>query len=1586
MSTQSFAGYNPKYNPSQNQNPKFAMTYNIPDKKAPSETVNKIFLRIANGKYFDIKRMIAQERSSLNLHDIQNKSIIHYILLNQGLSKNDKYELIKQVLDVGAPVDSSDSNGVRPLHLASGQQNRNLINLLLEKGAEINSQDNNFMTPLHYAVTPETLTCKPINEKKLIPSRDPLMNQRSDPLFDILFNNFQKDPTVRMYISHLAHIFKFRFPYDDNDVLQDTKDLNRIIEELSNQKAYSGEDIKIAFDEKLISFNKTIYTKTLTKLQKSITKVNIKEGTKNGWGPGDQDEQKILPFKTIASVHSEIHKGLSKNLNAALHEIEQSISSIDKKIDDYTKSITNVVEIFDVLFSYHIFIHTFFEEHQIIGESNAIERVTVGNLNKTFKKLMSNMTINDEIIPNDFNAPNFTPQPIKPSTQIIIKKSIFEHNMNIPHYDGKIIIFNRIDNYIADVKLIIENINRRINTTKNDIMNGSVDSKSQTNIIKNICDMQLSLMNVTFIMFLLANIHEEIMTAMDDFFSDYSTNNYPLVYNSINNLMKDIYNKCSVSKITGYNYFSVNDRLSLHLIHNDLTLYNGNHHGYKFKVYAKILPQNKMLFIATNNLVGYSGPEYYIVYNNHDNYVFNLVTKKLITQSKFDFFDEKMESINNFIKKKIQYREDYQYVHNTIINAQKKINVFIDIHNQVNGSIFTFLFNNRMTDNSYTKTHTDTINHLLVTRMKHVNLLPDTFEDIYTLIKPLFFHGNTYVPQNGINVVKLMIDLYGYNITNDNKLYIVDISTTSFFERGLLTTIIKKNSAIVQNKVITLGSISNLNKVLPAGTTVGYNLVKNKIEQNLSVVGTVLDYHIYLIKLIVIMYFVQKIHALKKNDILFKQFYSYNAENFANLSESNKSGILIAMVAKMVDDIMINTFKNFAHISATNYVNYLIKNVNPTLKTTLLDATIDPPINITNFSQLIVKPTDRLKFKNGNYIDQIVSDSIDSRDKNPVIERDDLEMLQFFAGKDNTNDKLNNFQNRLIDFDSIVSTNDMCFDVDEDIVSLLLSKGADNNIVDRSGMTPLWFAIYLQNERIIGTLLKTGSINNQNLYDTVYKQLLNTVQGSPIMNINEINQRVEDHLKKKSSMSQLFSNSHLILEMTSYLFIHQLTANAGYYPNLWSRNSHQKILGMIGMDQTQDLIPLAKVNPEIISENIKGYLVINQTIDSYKKQLTDERDILIRIDHSIRDLENELNSLLGHDANQNNYRITEMNELLSELFDQKRIITNNIGGIIQKIRNMTNEKITINNKEESDEIINAMSKSNKIHSIVKTQKSNRFICDIYETFFKKIMNDGKEVVDSEYVTYINLWTDLLSSPDHVLKKDFTQVIKNLQLYIVEQGVQKPNIFIDSWDPICELYEKVLDKYGKDYLELSMYMNNNDSVNYVLKQIYCIIFHVFSHIISVNYIATITQFLAKQDTGETSNSVARNIFMAMKTSGFIAHCMDTMPHQIIKIVCKIYESEKDPLAQSNVTDILNKSLDFLSQSTFVGINENKINMIKESIVPFFTSYMEAYTAEMHALIVKQIKSFIVQNKWLRIINILAEKAQIEANSNLNTQTL
>jgi ankyrin repeat protein len=1581
MSTQSFTGYNPKYNP--NQNPKFAVTYNVPDKKAPPDTVNKIFLRTAGGKYFDIKRMIAQERSSLNLHDIQNKSILHYILMNQNLSKNEKYELILQVLEMGAPVDTSDTNGVRPLHLASGQQNRKLVNLLLEKGAEINSQDNNFMTPLHYAVTPETIPCKPINERKLIPENNQNIstNQRSDDLFNALFTNFQKDQTVRMYIAHMAHIFKFRFPYDSNDMAEDSNDLKILINESLNQG-----DVKTAFNEKLIGFNKTVHSKTLGKLSKSITKVHIKENTKDGWGPEingiREQKNNILPFKNLTYIQSDFRKELAKRTETLFKEFDQTIENINKKINDHDVTLKKMSEVIDIIFTYHAFVRAFYATTNSRGNPGFVNKVHVVVLNQSFTNLLNQIVVDNAKIPSDFNSNSSQDQIVNH-----VENTVFDTNIPIT-FIGKKTLLNIVDNYLNDAKSMILKLKNIVADTKNQVTRNLTYHVPQIKIINNISDVQLLLVNVSYISSLLGHIHTTIITALKQFFFDFNKNDYATEYIEVDKALQQSFNifddPATPSNYHLMNYDSTGSpRPENFDARRNLLPINMNYkltlRGATFNLFLKSLndDESKMMFIVASNRMGFVGAGDYM-YDKTSGSIRKVVHK---INSGF-YIDDDLELLNTFNSKIDKQKESIEQIYNAVLNTQEKTNTLIDIVNQINGYIFVFLFNNQMSEKSYDKTKTDLIDFLMMTQMKHINLLPNTYFNFYNTLYPMISTNNPYPSTNFLNTVKFLIDTYGFNISHTNRITTIETTSPSpVITNGLLTNIIKDTSSIVVAGRITLGTIENKKKVdVTTGAPIGFDYDKDKIDQKMSVVGSVLDYHVNLIKLILIMYFSQKIYGLVRlkdaktplDKMLLNRINHYldDAKKISGRPEVTRKGdnipSLLVMIAKMVDDTMISTIKNFAQISATNYVHYL---TNQNL-TSGLEEESDPDIKMTNLSQLIVRPNNISK----NNINEIISASVDqaSPHANPKV--------QYIINEDLSE---KNFQNRLIDFDSMVSTNDMCFDIDEDIASLLLSKGADQNIVDRSGMTPLWFAVYLQNERIIGTLLKAGSRviqGNKNIYESVYNQLIISIKGSPLMNISEINQRVDDHLKKKTSITRLFSNSHLILQITSYLFSHQLTTNASYYPNLWSRESQQKIISMIQSDQLlqQDLVPLAKVNPEIISENIKGFMVINQTIDSYKKQLTDERDVLIRIDHSIRDIKNEKN-ILSSNLIQNDFRIKEIDTMLNELLDQKSVITKNVKNIMNRIRSLIDGKNNVDNKNESDQIIDAMSKSNKIHSIVRAQKKNRYVCDIYETFFRKIINDGKQIIDSEYTTYINLWASLLSSPDHALKHDFTQMIPNLLHHIVDQGIQNPNVFIDSWEPVCDLYEKVLDKYGKDYLESSLFMNKNQTENYVLKQIYCIMVHVFTHIISVNYVATVTQLLAKQNTGETPDSVVNDIHMSLKTSGFFDYCMETMPQNVIKIVCKIFEHEKDPLIQGNVLDVLNKSIDFLSKSTSIGVNENKISMLKEQVVPFFVSYMEAYVAEMHALMIKQIKSFIVQNKWLRVIKMLAQSVGSDAKT-------
>ena len=69
----------------------------------------------------------------------------------------DAYGIAVALLDAGASVDASDSDGLRPIHVATRPAHR-ALSLLLERGADINARTlTEGRTPLHFAVDFESV-------------------------------------------------------------------------------------------------------------------------------------------------------------------------------------------------------------------------------------------------------------------------------------------------------------------------------------------------------------------------------------------------------------------------------------------------------------------------------------------------------------------------------------------------------------------------------------------------------------------------------------------------------------------------------------------------------------------------------------------------------------------------------------------------------------------------------------------------------------------------------------------------------------------------------------------------------------------------------------------------------------------------------------------------------------------------------------------------------------------------------------------------------------------------------------------------------------------------------------------------------------------------------------------------------------------------------------------------------------------------------------------------------------------------------------------------------------------------------------
>jgi hypothetical protein len=1612
------------YNPS-----RFIPTYNNPDKQTSGETVNKIFLKAVSGKYFDIKRAIMQEQSTLALHDIQNRSILHHILLNTGLDKNDKFELIKMVLEIGAPIDSPDINGTRPLHLAAGQQNKKVIKLLLERGAEPNSKDNNQMSALHHAVNPETFTCKD-KTKHLVPDKKQI-EIRTDDLFNRLFELFKNDRVVRRYIAHLASIFRYRHVYSDPD--NDMKNLNQIVATIIGEPNIPG--ARQSYREKLVGFTKKLYEMTKNELGKSLSPVPIKENTAGGWAPllnGMREKKNaFLPFANLGIAFNEVHDNAIKTATSVIRELENKKDIIDKKINDLVTFLTNAEITLDILFLCRHFIHSYGNEL-----SNIMNPQQLRALYTVLNSLFDNLT-NISYAPNGEinNTTNFAP----------FNLSDRRIGYAFAYYTG---IIQEMANELSQC---IREIKRDMQT-------------NQSNVIVKLGNAQMILINMCYSMLYMDGYVNILCANLDMFRATIENQDLTPVLLHVSEILKDIND----------NYFNMIKNAPLNIISCSST-------PQPALPFARVVPYGKnnlqiVTFQMQNNLqigkysdirITHNDPTSTVCYLNylyiydestlglkslphlqpgvaawkpnqdHDlsQYVYPYTypyvewvvpTNEILDDARHqdeqhDVIENIIENINKLVatgasqlvrSEKSVEKGSMDHLYDSLREFQKQMNSYIDVFNMMNGFIFVNRFNNEMQDNTASKSLITPIDHILNTRMKQFKIFPETYRKFYDTVRATLkiTKQNNNIRVNPNNARQTAIDLiknYGYTVSSlvGDDLIVTDAqgpvtgpAPTSVAIPGIITTFfpfdasVRNTTATTSNHIVIGQHAILINPLAGPKDTI--------VTEDLSIVSSVFDNHIYIIKLVLIMYFTEYLVNNYRRGIKSPIYDEINKieQTITAMSPSNPLGTTIAIMAKMIDEILISTLENMANISASNYVEYMAEKNTPAStpgpRTPGPRTPGSPTAPGSNalagpVERLIKKPSDKTRLRDQAMVQEVIASGIPIA--GPSL---DVGVLQLF-GKFSESDQFTD-QNRLIDFDSVDPGNDVCYAIDQDVVGELLRGAADPNIVERSGKTPLGMAVYLQNETVIETLLRSGAkviFDNKNIYRASYRELLNMIERAPFSNIQEINQRVEGYLLKKTGISTIFTNSKLILGMALYLLDHQMTSNASNYPNMWNREQHLKILSMLGLNPVNyDLIPLAQIDPDIIRQNIKGYMTYNDTINEYRKRLTDARERYLRLNNSKNNMEAEQKELQSI----NNYRTQELAQLLVEINEQINIIERDIQDMVAKITDLTKKKQTVDQDaaRAAQDVNQSIKNSNAMYRLLDVNKKASNICNIYDVFFNQIIstNPGvglgtrmavatENITNNEYTAYIKLWNNLLTRPEHIYKQDHTQLITNLQNYILEQGIVKASIFLDAYEPICELYEKVLNKYGRDYQELSMYLDKNGTTdyayNYVLKQIFCIMHHVFSHTMSINFINTVAQLLARQDTGNDNNELLMDIYRSFTASGFIDHSITNVPRQIIKVVCKISEAEKDPDNAMTVTEILNRAIDILTTSTYQTMNTHMIGTAKELIVPFFVTYMETYTAEMHACMVKQIKNLMVQNRWLQIIKLIAKKAVMES---------
>lgn len=1518
--------------------------YNIPEKIISTVQSNTIYAAIATGSYVDIMKEIMNQKTFLQFFNEEHRTGLHYLLANTSLNNNEKYNLAKLLIAKHAPVDVPDTNGIRPLHLASTQQNSDLVILLLQNGAEPNSTDITYMTPLHYAVLPSPETCKSRKKTELFAENK--VDIRTNDLFEKIFNEFRYDSVVQMYFIHMKNLFALKI-LNDNDV----NAINKIIANILNQP--KTVPLKESFEKELIQLRDKIYNMKISEISQSLANAEIHENTPNGWAPkfmhkSMDPNNAILPYANLLDKFNTDYTYITQFTKNSVDELMQSYEKLGERIDIMELYIMSLNDDFNMLFDYRNLIDTF---KKFLTDDMNLQQYSV-----IINNFANDLQHNGAHVPNDsfFNDPRLN--------VYVAQTSYFYQNENqlsnfltknftsigdiIAYYSCSLL---RLYKYMADkcspfkLEITITNLIADIQFN----IGKSLEMTKQNEIIEHICDLQIMLVNCNYILILMSHYLEKLENRIAKLKADMNNDIKKemlklivLLENIIDNVIK---RKHNATLSTG------NTRVFVKKVEKK---------RYSFHLDGNILSINRIVVTKTRPHPPENIKYMRRVYILKEKYRININRLKNLKEL-LKNFDNNFNDIINFGTRNIKM------IYDNVTDIQKSLNKTIDSFNLINGMIYIKNFNNDFEFNNFANPQMKQMKYITLSPMNHIKI-PDSYDEIHREIMQKLKSTDDKMTANDVLLtIQYLINKYGYRISDVDELFtVIHTERERDFNKGIVSYQL--------DQTINGMTISKFYQI-PVGTyVISKQIDPNKITAH-KILNSVLDFHINYIRYVLIMYFVDNIMSnynttVSENDdyyLLYKEI-SKLIDDLKEISGVNQTRFLLVIIAKMVDEIIIASIDNIINISASLY----IKNILEQNKTDVPSLLNIKESDFRHATSLIIMPKRRTKLHGSDIIQDIIREGTSGGQfKN---HSENLEILQFFGElyeRDDDND-----QYRLINFDSKNVNDDICYTINSDVIKALLDGGAKPNVSERSGETPLSLAVQLQNGDIVDMLLRAGSRiydENRNIYALCYHNLLDTIETSPMMNIEQINQKVKVHLEKMEIV-QIFKNSDIILKMAMYILDHQITSYASTYPNMWTYDEHNQLLNILNLrNLDRDIIPLAKIDDKFIGVNIEGHITYDESIDIIRQKLAREADLLTRFTNSIKELTAELSVLKSTDIQ----RKKEIENAIAELQMEKIDILSNVTKYVNSIEEL------IVNKDDATRKMSDVSKITKAFEQPSNNINNRQISKVYDEYFKLFdVNSAGNKKGKEYATYTKMWKKLLARPNREVISDYTQLVNSVQRFIDNMGMVQPNVFINSYHPIISFYDKVLNKYGRDYLELPMYYSpegkNDYTHNYVLRQIVGIMIHVFKHTISINYINFVAHLLARKDKSKDLDKIMINVYQSLNTSGFMRYCLEIMPRQVVKIVCKISEGENDPETKLTTQEVLNTSLDRLKLSTYDVVSNDFLHETKEKLVSPFIIYMESYVSEMYLLIVKQIKSLMVQSRWLNILKLLSDKAVLE----------
>jgi len=307
----------------------------IPQRNINTENTKELFTIISTGDLNIIRNIISNKNISLNVKNDLGQGLISTVLENTSLLKEDeKYEIVKYLIDHGAPITVYDKYNVTPLHLACKYQYESIVKLLLDNGADPDVSDSLHMTPLHYAAQGNIQNCKKSKKIGSLIPKDSIKNTEIEikeltlVIMDLLSTTYFK-----IYLKHIKNTLQninsiYFFDFEKNEM-----DFFKNITDILSDNYITNIEKQERIKNRIVSMKNTLNKISLDKLNKTFKSLSIGPHNVNGWSPGPGTDA-IMP--KIIENYSNI---LQSSFKSDIQRLEASFTDIIEKIHNHVNKI-----------------------------------------------------------------------------------------------------------------------------------------------------------------------------------------------------------------------------------------------------------------------------------------------------------------------------------------------------------------------------------------------------------------------------------------------------------------------------------------------------------------------------------------------------------------------------------------------------------------------------------------------------------------------------------------------------------------------------------------------------------------------------------------------------------------------------------------------------------------------------------------------------------------------------------------------------------------------------------------------------------------------------------------------------------------------------------------------------------------------------------------------------------------------------------------------------------------------------------------------------------------------------------------------